>query len=115
MYYSEYEHLIEMPDEIVNDIEFLTDINGTIEAEVYKRLTSHINDYNRHMKRFKDSQVEIERLKAIINESAREAKIKQETVKKEAFSEGKKISLGWFRKRLYCMGSFLPLRTRNLP
>lgn len=98
MYYSEYEHLIEMPDEIADDIEFLTDINGTIEAEVYKRLTSHINDYNRHMKRFKDSQVEIQRLKAIINQSAREAKIKQETIKKEAFSEGKKSVLGGFEK-----------------
>ena len=35
--YSEYEHLVEMPEGIADNIDFLTKMNEQIESEVKKR------------------------------------------------------------------------------
>lgn len=94
--YSEYEHLVEMPEGIADNIDFLTKMNEQIEDEVQKRLANHISDYNRSLKQFKNSQQELSVLKNQLNSNARLLEKKIVEVKKEAFSEGRKSLLGGF-------------------
>lgn len=94
--YSEYEHLVEMPEGIANNIDFLTEMNDKIESEVKKRLAAHIDDYNLSLKQFKNSKEELSVLKNQLNSNARLLEKKIVEIKKEAFSEGRKSLLGGF-------------------
>lgn len=94
--FSEYEHLVEMPESIADNIDFLTEMNDKIEEEVYERLCSHINDYNRHMKRFKDGEKELTILKGETSRSARLLEKKIAEARQEAFTEARKSFFGGF-------------------